>query len=70
MIAGVLAVQSLVVLLGAAVCLVYAKEIILDPAIMCDPKDKLAALMQGMLAAALALLAGFTKGPPSPPKDK
>ena len=72
LIAGVLAVQSVTILLGLAMCALHAKEIILNPDIVCDPKDRLSALMQGMLAAALALLAGFTgKGPPpSPPGDK
>lgn len=67
LIAAVLAVECLVVIGAAAACLIYVKTIIIDPNINCDPKDRMMTLLQGALAAALALLAGFTKGPPPPP---
>jgi hypothetical protein len=65
LIAGVLGVQATAILIGFTMCVVHAELIIASPDIVCDPKDRLTTLMQGMLAAALALLAGFTgKGPP------
>jgi len=64
LIAAIMLVQALVVIGAAAACLYYAKTIISDPAIVCDPKDRTMQLLTSMLAAALALLAGFTKGPP------
>lgn len=46
---------------GAIACLVYSRDIILNPEIVCDPKDRLAGLLAGALAAALALYTGMTK---------
>jgi hypothetical protein len=61
LIAGVVGVECLVVLASAAACLWHSEIIISDPQIECDPKDRLTALMTGALAAALALLAGFSR---------
>jgi len=76
LIAAIMGVQSLMVIAAGVSCLIYSKTIIMDPAIVCDPKDRAMQLMTNMLATALALLAGFMKGggppppPPSPPKEK
>ena len=59
LIAAVLAVQCLVVLFSITACLLHARDVIVDPHIECDPKDRIGQLMSGLLAAALALLAGF-----------
>jgi hypothetical protein len=70
LIAAVLSVECIVVLAGAAACIWHAEKIISDPSIVCDPKDRMTALLTGALAAALALLAGFRGGPGPPPPDK
>jgi hypothetical protein len=64
LIASILAVECLVVVAGVGMCLYYADIIIKDPAIVCDPKDRLASLLTGALAAALAFAGGFTRKPP------
>ena len=69
-IAGVLGVECFIVLAAAVSCLIYSKTIISDVNIVCDPKDRMIALMNGALAAALALLAGFMGKPPGPPPDQ
>jgi len=64
LIAGVFAVQALVLLVASVTCLLHAETIITNPDIQCDPKDRLFQMMQNMMAAALALLAGFKTPPP------
>jgi hypothetical protein len=66
-IAGVLAVQAFAIVVGLIMCATHAEIIISDPNIVCDPKDRLSALLNAMLAAALALLGHFKGGPPPPP---
>ncbi len=61
LIAFVIVVECVVVILGIASCLWFAETIIKDPAIMCDPKDRLTSLLTGALAAALAFAGGFTR---------
>jgi len=55
LLAGVLAVQSLVVLMGATACFIYAEVIIKGGTeINCDPYNRLMGLMAAGLSAALA----------------
>lgn len=61
LIAAILGVECLVVVIGVLTCLYYADVIIKDPAIVCDPKDRLSGLLTGALAAALAFAGGFTR---------
>lgn len=61
LIAGILAVECLVVLAGVVSCLWYIETVIRDPNIVCDPKDRLSGLLTGALAAALAFAGGFTR---------
>jgi hypothetical protein len=67
LIAAVLGVQCIVVLISIAACFLHARDVIVDPSVECDPKDRIGQLLQNLLAAALALLAGFRGAPPPPP---
>lgn len=58
LVAGVLTVQCLVVLAGAAMCLIYAAEII-QGRFQCDAHNKLGDILAEALAAALAFAGGF-----------
>jgi hypothetical protein len=66
LLAGVLGFECIVVAAAAVACLVHAEVLVTDPTLMCDPKDRIMTLLNGALATALALLAGF-RGPPPPP---
>jgi len=70
LIAAIMAVECLVVIIGAATCLIWAKTLVTDPTLECDPKGRLFDLLTSALAAALALLAGFRGSPPPPPPPK
>lgn len=70
LIAGIIAVHCLVVLLGAGMCLYFAKTVITNVDIVCDPKSRLSELLSAALAAALAFAGGFTRNPPPPPPPR
>lgn len=55
LIAFVIAVECLMALAGGITCLMYAEVIIKDPAIVCDPNNRLMQILNNALAAALAL---------------
>ena len=61
LIAGILAVECLVVLAAVGACLWHSETIITNAEIACDPKDRIGAILTGALATALALLAGFIR---------
>jgi len=59
LLAGVLGVECLLAVAAVVGCLIHSETIVTNPDLVCDPKDRILALMNGALAAALALLAGF-----------
>lgn len=61
LVAFILIVYVILAVAGAASCLVYMHTIITDPAITCDPKNRLTDLLTAALAAALSLYAGLSK---------
>ena len=61
LVAGVIAVQALVILGFSAACIWHAEVIIKDVTVDCDQNSRLMGLMAAALAAALAF-AGVKKG--------
>jgi hypothetical protein len=61
LIAGILAFQCLVVLIAVVWCLFYATPEILAGKFQCDKDGRIAELLSGALAAALAFSAGRIK---------
>jgi hypothetical protein len=55
LIAVVIFIECLIALAGALSCLWFAETIIKDPAIVCDPNNRLMQILNNALAAALAL---------------
>jgi hypothetical protein len=60
LVAFVLLFQCIVVLIGVAMCIYYGPEIVAGKW-KCDNDDKLAGLLNGALAAALAFAANFLR---------
>ena len=58
LIAGVIAVECFIVIVGGLTCVYFAAQIITDPAVKCDPDGRLFQLLSAALAAALAFFAG------------
>jgi hypothetical protein len=58
LVAGVIALQGVVILFGVVVCAVYASEIV-SRNFECNAHDKLAMLLAEALAAALAFAGGL-----------
>ena len=65
LVAAVIAVHCLVVLAGAAMCIVEWRDMPLVEGKRCDPSNRLGDLLAGALAAALAFAGGFNR--PKPP---
>lgn len=63
MVAIILMIYVAIPVSGVVACLVYVKKVILDPAITCDPQNRLSDLLTAALAAALSLYAGLSKKP-------
>lgn len=53
--AGILAVQGIVVMAGVGACVVYAREIV-EGKFKCDPDNRLTGLLVNALAVVIALL--------------
>lgn len=68
LIAFVIGSEALVAVIGMTTCVIYARTLIKDPSLQCDPEGRLFQLLSSALAAALAFAAGFTKGK-EPPKE-
>ena len=66
LIAAVIMAQVLVALAGAAMCLVYADDV-MGGKINCDRNNRLSELLSAALSAALAFAGGFLRNPPPPP---
>lgn len=62
LIAGVIAVQCAVVLIGVVFCLSEAAALV-EGKIKCDPEGRLYELLTGALAAALAFAVGHNRKP-------
>jgi len=61
LVAAIISIHCLVVVAGAISCLWYTEKILSDPAIVCDPKNRLSELLSAALAAALAFAGGLTR---------
>lgn len=68
LVAGVVTVYGIVVLAAVGACIYHSGTIIANVEIVCDPKDRLSALLAAALAAALAFAGGFTRKPPDDDK--
>jgi hypothetical protein len=71
LVAAVIAVHCIIVLAGAAMCVVEWRDMPLIDGKRCDPSSRLGDLLAGALAAALGFAAGLMRGsgPPPPPKE-
>ncbi len=63
LVAAVIAVHCIVVLAGAAMCMIEWKSLPPIDGKRCDPTNRLGDLLAGALAAALAFAGGFTRKP-------